>query len=371
MEGSPDEQQWNERSSAFAEARARLMCGSGADPAVAPIPTAPRCAGLCHRRPAGSRESRSGAATGNRAEPDLAPAWRTAEDGREQPVAKEGPAEAPGCTCRWMIAHGRAAGSTHEPVETRLLPRLRPLGGPIRRSAGPGCRAGEQSAVVRNCPDRSESPKEKQCASARPQSTMRRPANEPTDPYPKDCHVRKGKLQVEDAEHKPLSSEETTAVARFVSGWPACNAASESAEVQQMLTAILRRFSEGNAVAAAALTSAPDVAGGAIGRTPRDMNAESVEVTTTTWQHFPAANATFDVKTHWNFGERPRLGLITTKGSASHLSLGWRISWDNRPCSHPAHAGEHRIRAESHGCQAAKVFGADNGADVRAAPCTG
>ncbi|MET9327250.1 NTF2-like N-terminal transpeptidase domain-containing protein [Tsukamurella sp. NPDC003166] len=128
-------------------------------------------------------------------------------------------------------------------------------------------------------------------------------------------------------------------------------------QVQKMLDSYTSALGEGKAVAAAAVTSSPDAAGGVIGRTLRDMNAQSVKVTTTNVQRYSGGNATFDVKTHWNFGDG-RDWDYTTKGSASQLSIGWRISWDPAVLA-PGLTPDTSIRQIRTDAKAPRVFAAD------------
>lgn len=142
----------------------------------------------------------------------------------------------------------------------------------------------------------------------------------------------------------------------FGSGLAACGDGA-AAEVQKMLDGYASALGEGKAVAAAAFTSSPDAAGGVIGRTLRDMNAKTVEVKATNVQRYSGGNATFDMKTHWNFGDG-RDWDYTTKGSASQLSIGWRISWDPAVLA-PGLTPETAIRQIRTDAKAPKVFAAD------------
>lgn len=148
----------------------------------------------------------------------------------------------------------------------------------------------------------------------------------------------------------------TTLLLAVGSGLAACGD-SAVAEVQKMLDGYAAAIGEGKAVAAAAFTSSPDVAGGVIGRTLRDMNAQKVEVKATNVQRYSGGNATFDVKTRWNFGDG-RDWDYTTKGSASQLSIGWRISWDPAVVA-PGLTPETAIRQIRTDARAPKVFAAD------------
>ncbi|GAA1072700.1 penicillin-binding transpeptidase domain-containing protein [Tsukamurella spumae] len=139
-------------------------------------------------------------------------------------------------------------------------------------------------------------------------------------------------------------------------GLSACGDSTMS-DVQKMLDTYTSAIGEGKAVAAAAVTSSPDVAGGVIGSTLRDMNAQSVKVSTTNVQRYSGGNATFDVKTHWNFGDG-RDWDYTTKGSASQLSIGWRISWDPAVLA-PGLTPDTAIRQIRTDAKAPKVFAAD------------
>ncbi len=140
------------------------------------------------------------------------------------------------------------------------------------------------------------------------------------------------------------------------SGLAACGD-SAVAEVQKMLDGYASALGEGKAVAAAAFTSSPDAAGGVIGRTLRDMNAKAVQVKASNVQRYSGGNATFDVKTHWNFGDG-RDWDYTTKGSASQLSIGWRISWDPAVLA-PGLTPETSIRQIRTDAKPPKVFAAD------------
>ncbi|WP_461166958.1 NTF2-like N-terminal transpeptidase domain-containing protein [Tsukamurella serpentis] len=128
-------------------------------------------------------------------------------------------------------------------------------------------------------------------------------------------------------------------------------------EVHKMLDGYAAAIGEGKAVAAAAHTSSPDIAGGVIGRTLRDMNAKKVEVSATNVQRYSAGNATFDIKTRWNFGDG-RDWDYTTKGSATQLSIGWRISWDPAVLA-PGLTPETSIRQIRTDAKAPRVFAAD------------
>lgn len=101
----------------------------------------------------------------------------------------------------------------------------------------------------------------------------------------------------------------------------------DTADIKKMLDGYATALGARNAVAAAAFTSSPDAAGDVIGRTLRDMRPEKVEVKAQNVQRYSGGSATFDLKTQWNFG-KGRDWEYTTKGSASNLSIGWRISWD-------------------------------------------
>ncbi len=128
-------------------------------------------------------------------------------------------------------------------------------------------------------------------------------------------------------------------------------------EVQKMLDGYTDAIGEGKAVAAASFTSSPDSAGTVIATTLRDMNAKTVEVTASNVQRYSGGNATFDVKTHWNFGDG-RDWDYTTKGSASQLSIGWRISWDPAVLA-PGLTPETSIRQIRTDAKPPKVFAAD------------
>ncbi|WP_248490212.1 NTF2-like N-terminal transpeptidase domain-containing protein [Tsukamurella sp. PLM1] len=130
-----------------------------------------------------------------------------------------------------------------------------------------------------------------------------------------------------------------------------------TADVQKMLAGYAEAIEDGKAVAAAAYTSSPDAAGGVIGRTLRDMNAKKVEVSASNVQKYSGGNATFDVKTKWNFGDG-RDWDYTTKGSASQLSIGWRISWDPAVLA-PGLTPETSIRQIRTDARPPKVFAAD------------
>ncbi|CAM3960016.1 NTF2-like N-terminal transpeptidase domain-containing protein [Tsukamurella strandjordii] len=101
----------------------------------------------------------------------------------------------------------------------------------------------------------------------------------------------------------------------------------QTADVRKVLDGYAAAIGERNAVAAAGFTSSPDAASDVIGRTLRDMRPEKVSVKAQNVQRYSGGSATFDLKTEWNFG-KGRDWEYTTKGSASNLSIGWRISWD-------------------------------------------
>ncbi|WP_159103223.1 NTF2-like N-terminal transpeptidase domain-containing protein [Tsukamurella sp. 1534] len=140
------------------------------------------------------------------------------------------------------------------------------------------------------------------------------------------------------------------------SGLAACGD-DAAADVQKMLDGYAGAIQDGKAVAAAAYTSSPDVAGGVIGRTLRDMHAEKVEVKATNVQKYSGGSATFDLKTRWNFG-KGRDWDYTTKGNASNLSIGWRVSWDPAVLA-PGLTTDTSIRQIRTDAKAPRVFGAD------------
>ncbi|MFC7755456.1 NTF2-like N-terminal transpeptidase domain-containing protein [Tsukamurella soli] len=82
-----------------------------------------------------------------------------------------------------------------------------------------------------------------------------------------------------------------------------------------------------NAINAAQLTSSPSAAAVVLGQTLRDMHPTKLEVTAGNVQRYSGGTATFDLTTHWNFGP-DRDWEYTTHGTATDLSIGWRIQWD-------------------------------------------
>lgn len=132
----------------------------------------------------------------------------------------------------------------------------------------------------------------------------------------------------------------------------------ETADVTKMLDGYAAAIGERNAVAAAGFTSSPDAASGVIGRTLRDMRPEKVSVKAQNVQRYSGGNATFDLKTQWNFG-KGRDWEYTTKGSASSLSIGWRISWDPAVLA-PGLTTSTAIRQIRTDARPPKVFARDN-----------
>lgn len=82
-----------------------------------------------------------------------------------------------------------------------------------------------------------------------------------------------------------------------------------------------------NGLGASQLTSSPTSASTVLGQTLRDMHPKKLEVDASNIQKYSGGTATFDLHTHWNFGP-DRDWDYTTHGTATDLSIGWRIQWD-------------------------------------------
>lgn len=127
--------------------------------------------------------------------------------------------------------------------------------------------------------------------------------------------------------------------------------------VRAALSDYVAALSDGNPVLAAGLTSSPEPAARVIGQTLRDMNADSLEVEYDNVQQYSGGKVTFDLKTHWNFGA-DRDWEYTTKGSASDLSIGWRLTWEPDLLA-PGLTGSNSLRQIRTDARSPKVLDAD------------
>ncbi|MFT4011773.1 MAG: hypothetical protein QM655_17210 [Nocardioidaceae bacterium] len=116
------------------------------------------------------------------------------------------------------------------------------------------------------------------------------------------------------------------AAALTASGVAACGE-SVAQGVSDMLAEYTGALEQLNAINAAQLTSSPQSAAGVLGQTLRDMHPRKLEVEAENVQRYSGGTATFDLVTHWNFGP-DRDWRYTTHGTATDLSIGWRIQWD-------------------------------------------
>lgn len=103
-----------------------------------------------------------------------------------------------------------------------------------------------------------------------------------------------------------------------------------------LLDSFATAMEDQDALAAAALTSAPGQAEGSLAASFTGMGAQKVNVDVERAEEYTDGTATFELTTTWVLGDDREL-KTETSGSARRLSLGWRIQWqpevlaDNMP----------------------------------------